>query len=131
MMKTIEHIIEHYSDYETYLDDRFGRRLCDFLTPEQAEMIGWKVDTDGVKHSPKPWTKENILEQLKDDVEFGWEKACGERGISSSLMFDVVLKWCRILEDGLEHWDEIHYGPYGKPLFKAVATKYGWELRGD
>ena len=127
-MKTIEHIIEHYSDYETYLDDRFGRRLCDFLTPEQAEMIGWKVDTDGVKQSPKPWTKENILEQLKDDVEFGWKKACGERGISSSLMFDVVLKWCRILEDGLEHWDENHYAPYGKPLFKAVATKYGWEL---
>lgn len=127
-MKTIEQIIENYSDYETFIDDRFGRRFCDFLTPEQAEMIGWKVDTDGVKYTPKPWTKENVLEQLKDDVEFGWEKACGERGISSSLMFDVVLKWCRILEDGLEHWDENHYAPYGKPLFKAVATKYGWEL---
>lgn len=53
-MKTIEQIIENYSDYETIIDDRFGRRLCDFLTPEQAEMIGWEVDTDGVKHSPKP-----------------------------------------------------------------------------
>lgn len=128
MMKTIEQIIENYSDYETFLDDRFGRRFCDFLTPEQAEMIGWKMGTDGVKYTPKPWIKENILEQLKNDVEFGWEKACGERGISSSLMFDVVLKWCRILEDGLEHWDENNYDPYGKPLFKAVATKYGWEL---
>lgn len=34
-------------------------------------------------------------------------------------------------ENGLEHLDENHYGPYGKPLFKAVATKYGWELQDD
>lgn len=126
-MKSINEIIENWKEWETFLDDRFGKRLCDFLTVEQAEKIGWKFN-EGYVHTPKEWSKENILEQLHQDVAFGWEKACDERGISSSLMFDVVLKWCRVLEDGLEGWDENHYGPYGKPLFRAVAKKYGWTL---
>lgn len=126
-MKSINEIIENWKEWETFLDDRFGKRLCDFLTVEQAEKIGWTFNK-GYVHTPKEWSKENILEQLHQDVAFGWEKACDERGISSSLMFDVVLKWCRVLEDGLEDWDENHYGPYGKPLFRAVAKKYGWTL---
>lgn len=49
-----------------------------------------------------------------------------ERGISSELMYDVCQAWCKVLENGLEDFDE--YGWYGKPLFKAIAHKYGWEL---
>ena len=71
------------------------------------------------------------MEQLKADVEFGWEKACDERGISANLMFEVVRSWCKVLEDGLENWNELNYGPYGKPLFIAVANKYGWSLEDD
>lgn len=126
-MKTINEILDHWEEWETFIEDRFGKRLCAFLTVEQAEKIGWKFN-EGHVHTPKEWSKENILEQLRQDVGFGWEKACDERGISASLMFDVVLKWCRVLEDGLENWNENHYGPYGKPLFQAVAKKYGWEL---
>ena len=128
-MKSIEDIISHWKDqeWETFLDDRFGKRLCDFLTIEQAKSIGWEFK-EGAAHTPKEWTKENVLEQLHQDVDFGWEKASDERGISSSLMFDVVRKWCKVLEDGLEDWDEYNYVPYGMPLFRAVAKKYGWAL---
>lgn len=35
----------------------------------------------------REWTRENILEQLKSDVEFGFEKALDQRGISASLMW--------------------------------------------
>ena len=73
------------------------------------------------------WTKEAILKQLKADVAFGFEKALNQRGISSSPMFDTVLKWNRILEDGLEDWDKEDYAMYGLPLFKATAEKYGWD----
>ena len=79
------------------------------------------------QHIVKEWTRENILEQLKDDVEFGFEKALNRRGISSGLMFDVVHKWNKVLEEGLEDWDEDHYAMYGLPLFKATAVKYGWD----
>lgn len=127
-MKTIEEILNNYKEWETFLDDRFGVRLCQFLTEEQMNSIGFSVNDEYKgKHIVKEWTRENILEQLKSDVEFGFEKALDQRGISSGLMFDVVRKWNKVLEEGLEDWDEEHYAMYGLPLFKATAVKYGWD----
>ena len=127
-MKTISEIIDNWKDWKMFLDDRFGKRLTAFLTEEQCAQIGYefKEEYKG-KHQPKEWTKENILAQLKEDVEFGFEKALDRRGISSGLMFNVVLNWNRVLEDGLENWDEGNYAQYGLPLFKATAVKYGWD----
>lgn len=108
------------------LDDRFGVRLAQFLTQEQLEKIGFKWNSDEPYPEPKEWTRENILSQLKEDVEFGFEKALDKRGISASLMFAVVLRWNRVLEEGLEDYPEDNYAMY-LPLFKATAEKYGWE----
>lgn len=127
-MKTIEQILGNYEEYKTALEDRFGRRLCKFLTVEQMHQIGfaYKNEADVKAHTPIPFTEENVLKQMKEDVEFGWEKACDERGISSSLMHAVVEAWCIVLENGID--GSVPYGPYGKPLFKAVAEKYGFNL---
>ena len=127
-MKTKEEILENYKEWATFLDDRFGRRFINFLTEEEMEKIGYTLNDEFKgKHEPKEWTRENILAQLKEDVEFGFQKALDQRGISSSLMFDVVRKWNKVLEEGLEDWDEDEYAMYGLPLFKATAVKYGWE----
>jgi hypothetical protein len=72
----------------------------------------------------KPFTRENIIEDLKGDVSFGFEKALNQRGISASLMFYTVKMWNWILEEGLEDFDDYNY--YGLPLFKATALKYGF-----
>lgn len=127
-MKTKEEIIENYGDWRVFLDDRFGARLCDFLGDDEVEKIGYSIkDEFKGKRTIKEWTRDNILAQLKSDVEFGFEKALNQRGISSSLMFEVVRAWNRVLEDGLEDWDSDDYAMYGLPLFKATAVKYGWE----
>lgn len=126
-MKTIKQILENWEDFKGFLDDRFGRRFSGFLTEGQARAIGWTLKEGYEWPEPKEWTKENILEQLRADVAFGFEKALDQRGISASLMFDVVLKWNRVLEDGLEDWDEDNYAQYGLPLFKATAVKYGFD----
>lgn len=126
-MKTIEQVLDNYKEFsDNIIEDRFGKRFTDFLTEEQAASIGWHAKDGYDWPEPKEWTEENVLEQLKRDVEFGWEKACDERGISASLMYEVCQAWCKVLENGLEGFDE--YGWYGKPLFKAIAHKYGWEL---
>lgn len=130
-MKKIEEIIDNYEKYEVYLEDRFGIRFIDFLTSDQAKKIGFKIKEEYIEEhnkNIKEWNRENVLEQLKKDVKFGWKKACDERGISSSLMYYVVLSWNKVLEEGLEDWDEDNYAVYGKPLFKATAEKYGWNL---
>ena len=121
-MKTLNEILDNYKDYAVVLDDRFGSRLAKFLTEEQLEKIGFKYDGDESYPEPKEWTRENILEQLKSDVEFGFEKALDQRGISASLMFYVVLRQNQVLEEGLENYPEENYAMYGLPLFKATAV---------
>lgn len=125
-MKTLDEIVNNYEEWSVFLDDRFGVRLAQFLTQEQLEKIGFKWNSDEPYPEPKEWTRENILSQLKEDVEFGFEKALDKRGISASLMFAVVLRWNRVLEEGLEDYPEDNYAMY-LPLFKATAEKYGWE----
>ena len=50
----------------------------------------------------------------------------GQRGISASLMFEVVQMWNWILEEGLENYGDGNYAQYGLPLFKKTAVKYGF-----
>lgn len=121
-MKTLDEIVNNYEEWSVFLDDRFGVRLAQFLTQEQLEKIGFKWNSDEPYPEPKEWTRENILVQLKEDVEFGFEKALDRRGISASLMFAVVLRWNRVLEEGLEDYPEDNYAMY-LPLFKATAIK--------
>lgn len=122
-MKTLEQIKQSYASKT--IDGRDITRLGKFVPADQLADFGLKLTKDG-EHEPLPFTRENVLEQLRKDVEFGFDKALGRRGISASLMFEVVMMWNWILEEGLEDWDPDQYSMYGLPLFKATAIKYGF-----
>lgn len=130
-MKTLEYVKEHHSEFEhdNFCDRRWTKRFIDFLPAEEWEKYGFRPTDylDREKYQPKEWTEANILEQLKKDVEFGYEKSVGERGISSELMAMVVRSWCEILENGLalSDYDD---GYYHIRQFEMVADYYGWEL---
>lgn len=128
-MKTLEQIIKDYKD--NTLDGRQSCRFAQFLTFDKLAEFGFELK-DGVTEeeynkSVKPFTRENVLAQLKEDVAFGFEKALDQRGLSSGLMFECVKFWNNVLEEGLEDWDDDNYAMYGLPLFKATAVKYGWD----
>lgn len=122
-MKTLEQIKRDYRS-ET-LDGRDLYRLAQFIPADELVDFGLKLE-DGAEHNPIPFTRENVLEQLKKDVEFGFEKALSQRGISASSMFEVVMMWNWILEEGLEDFPSSRYTHYGLPLFKATANLYGF-----
>ena len=125
-MKALEYVKEHIKEIEqdSLLDRRFTKRFIDFLPINEWKDFGFEY-TGKDTYVPKEWTEENIIEQLKKDVEFGIEKATDHRGISADLMFGVVKAWCIVLENGLEN---IEYGYYGHKLFKAVDEYYGFGL---
>lgn len=109
------------------LDGRDYIRLADFFADEHMEALGFKLK-DGVEapaRAIKPWTREAVLDQLARDVDFGFEKALNKRGISASLMHEVVEMWMWVLED--EEFSGLDYAQYGLPLLKAVAVKYGFD----
>ena len=125
-MKSIKEILDNYKEYETFLDDRFGTRFLEFLTIEEMSKIGIKLKDEYKENwEPKKWTKENILEQLKEDVRFGMKKMSDERGISSELMHEVVKSWLKVLEDDeLVETLSFSYCDYGKEHFREVAEYY-------
>ena len=119
-MKTIDEIISNYEEFETFVEDRFGKRFCEFLTIDQIEQIGFV--TTNLNHKPKEWTYDNVLKQLKKDAEFGLEKAQDQRGISSALMYDVCVSWCKIIEkDDLI----LDYTSYGIETFENILEFIG------
>ena len=130
-MKTLEQIAELYKS--NCIDGRDLHRLAQFIPFEMLDKFGITPNdeyNDAEKWNKEvliPFTRENILKQLESDVDFGFEKALNQRGISSGLMFEVVRMWNWILEEGLEDWPEDRYAMYGLPLFKATAVKYGFE----
>lgn len=122
-MKTLDFVIENYKS-ET-LDGRDLNRLAQFIPKERLTEIGLSLKDENAEWKHKEFTRENILEQLKSDVEFGFEKALDKRGLSADMMHSVVQMWNWILEEGLENFD--NYAQYGLPLFKATAVKYGFD----
>lgn len=122
-MKTLEQIKELYKS--KCMDGRDIDRLVDFYPVSEWEHFGFKLKEGATPPIPLAFTRENIISKLKDDVEFGFEKALNKRGISSSFMAEVVQMWNWILEEGLEDFDE--YPMYGLPIFKATAVKYGFD----
>lgn len=124
-MKTLEQLLKYEAKC---LDGRDQSRLVDFFTEEQLNSIGLELKEEYVgKHETIPLTREIVIKKLKDDVAFGFEKALDRRGISASLMFEVVKMWNWILEEGLEDFSDSNYAQYGLPLFKATALKYGFD----
>ena len=126
-MYDIDYVKEHFDEFEedTFLDRRFTKRFLDFIPVDEYEKYGFEYTGEG-ERTPKEWTEENILEQLKRDVEFGYEKAENGRGISSELMAMVVNAWCKVLQNGLNLDGADGY--YHINQFTTVAEHYGWEL---
>lgn len=124
-MKTLEQIKKEYKSIT--IDGRDLSRLMQFLPEKELQDFGIELKKEYIgKHKHKKFTKTNILRQLKSDVAFGFEKALNHRGISSSLMYEVVKMWNWILEEGLEDFSDKNYAMYGLPLFKATSLKYGF-----
>lgn len=125
-MLTKDQILEAVKNGRTSeaLDGRDYQRLAVFFDADQLPIFGLALK-DGVDWKAKEFTRENVLAQLREDVDFGFEKALDQRGISASLMHSVVQMWMWVLEDDLQHMDD--YAQYGLPLFKQIAVKYGFD----
>lgn len=121
-MLSLDYVKEHISEieFDDMFDRRFTKRFCSFLTIDEAKKLGFNYQCEG-KYAPKEWNEENVIAQLESDLNFAIEKAINHRGISSSLMHDVLKSWYIVLENGLEKTD---YGWYGDKLIKAIDEYY-------
>lgn len=122
-MLTKDQIIEQIKNGKESecIDGRDFSRLACFFSEDQWHVLNIELK-EGSTHEPVEYTEEAILVWLEKDLDFAFDKALNQRGISASLMYHVIKMWLWILEDDLQHFQE--YAQYGLPLLKAVAVKY-------
>ena len=112
-----------------FIDRRDYSRIMNFLSVDEWEKFGFGLREGATPPKIKEWAKPVILQQLKNDLDFAFEKAIHHRGISSSLLYEVILMWMWVLEDELATFNV--YEPYGIPLYKKVARKYNLPDRSE
>lgn len=126
-MKSLEDAIAVMKTWHGAIDDRDKSRFAEFLPFNRCADAGL-TPADGVTEESwgeiKPWTEEELLKHLREDTEFGLQKAIDQRGISVQCMFFCVNMWCVLLENGLE---EHSYHDYGVGFFEKILEHYGWQ----
>lgn len=119
-MKTLEHMLNEYK-FNAF-DGRDKTRIMAYCDVQTLNEHGYKLN-DGVVWEQKEWNEETILENLKSDLDFAFEKALDKRGISSACMYEVIKMWNSVLDIELPET----YAQYGLPYFKATALHHGFE----
>ncbi|MFT8491519.1 hypothetical protein [Liquorilactobacillus satsumensis] len=125
-MKSLEFVLKNFKS--DCIDGRDAYRLGEYTPKSELKLLGLELKDDAT-HNPKEWCEENILDDLKDDIRFGYTKAINGRGISSKFMASVVEMWDWILTDDkklLEHHESFCDNHLN--TFMGLATKYGISL---
>lgn len=82
-----------------------------------------------IKHLVVPLTREKVIAEMQDYIDFAFMKARDQRGISAERSIWKFRKWLWLLED-----DEITnfgYNDYGIALLTRIAEKYGLVLKAE
>lgn len=104
------------------IDGRDITRLAKYFEAGELDKIGVKLREGVTDWAAVAFTRDAVLEDLRGDLEFAFEKALHQRGLSAASMYEVVKMWMWVLEDPLQHFNG--YAQYGLPFLKAVAIKY-------
>ena len=122
-MKSLEYVIQNFKSKA--IDNRDMERLAQYISEDRLGDMGVSLNPEyRGKHHAEDFTKENIIEDFKKDIAFGYDKAINQRGISSACMIECVKMWSWILEDGLEEKCSENYDDYGVEIFKMLAERY-------
>lgn len=132
--RTQQEILDRIEDRKE--DDMFGWEWHEYvgcLDFEHAKpFLKDGADPDNWEFTPP--TSEALREKMLDYMDFAWDKACGERGISAnrSIMHYVAWVWLegdnKFAKRVEQEWD-LNYHEYGKPILRMICDHYGWDYR--
>lgn len=136
-MKTIEEIVQRCRDKGEEVFDFTVAALGEYLP---FDMVKEFLSEDVLKESDieKKWneedytelTRENVINDILDYMEFALEKAESHRGLSANRSISRMNAWVWVLgdEDKID-WD--NYANYGVPILKQICELYGYDFPMD
>lgn len=115
---------------ESNKDDVLGfmRSAAAEVVPFSAIPKSWLKDDATPPDGPEvEYNRETVLDRMREYMDFAWEKALDERGISASRSIHRYQAWCYALGeyDDID-WDA--YDSYGKPILRQLCEKYAFPI---
>ena len=117
-------------------EDMFGFEWHEYIRflPFHAAQPWLKEEAKPEDWAAEVCTRDALLEQMRDYMDFAWGKANNCRGLSANRSVMHYIAWTWLAGDG-EFSDEISqqfdedYRFYGKPILARIADFYGWDWR--
>ncbi len=132
-MKTQEEIIKRIKELKD--SDMMGTErtdLTNYLEYSHAKEFLQGGVTEEIWKEMKKSTDEDVLKEMKEYIEFAWDKALGERGLSAGRSLSHYSAWIWLLDDGnFEEFTECatnNYAMYGKPVLYWICKKYNLKV---
>lgn len=96
--------------------------LATYLPIEEVQKLFPEADLKDFK--TKELTRENVLQEIKDYLEFAWDKANNQRGLSAGRSMDHFTAWIWLLGDEDSFGDLRDYQYYGKDNLVEICEFY-------
>lgn len=112
--------------------------LFDFSLEDLLEVLPFDRAKPWIKDSvtaeewgdASPRTHESIVGRMRDYMDFAWEKANDERGLSAERSIQHFTGWLWLLGDDemlVFAENEDNYPMYGRPILAKICEVYGFE----
>lgn len=128
-MRTLEEIkkrIEEHVADKSPLGNRMMIAACGGVHP----LMYFHPDYIKEGYQPDPLTEEAVIDAMRKYIDFAFEKAHNQRGLSANRSIWKFTQWLWLIEDEAlldfaENSD--NYPMYGLPILRAIAEKYGFK----
>lgn len=137
-MKTQQEIIDRFNERKQ--NDFFGFEVGEYVNcldyehAKSLDIVKEEVTKDQWEKDANKYTRESLLERMKDYMEFAWDKANNCRGISANRSIMHYIAWIWLLGDDefsakVEQEFEDNYEHYGKEILEMICEYYGWDWK--
>ena len=109
--------------------DIFGTVRSDLIhcLPFSSAKKYLKDDVTEDDWEPKLSDDDSVLQEIHDYMEFAWDKANNNRGLSAGRSLMHMQAWLWLLGEDQAADDIDDYSHYGKPQLRAICEHYGWD----
>lgn len=128
MMRTVNEIAEKANASTSWLG--FDKEVLVPYLPFDLAKPYLKEGTTEQDWKPTELTKDVVLAEMKDYMDFAWGKVEDHRGISAGRSVEKMEAWLFILGDDetLAKVEAAGYPQYGAPKLAVICEAYGWPI---
>jgi hypothetical protein len=124
-MRTDDEILDRIKELEPY--DMLGFRTNDLIARLPFDKAKPYLNDDATEDDwdQAPRDRDSLIKEMREYLDFAWEKANDKRGISASRSMSHYASWTWLAGDDLGDLEKYEF--YGKDNLVRICQFYGWD----